>query len=166
MAHYKFLRDLKDGKRGETIAWHGLLNSGLYKKSPESPTSEKHGDFQVLDVKNGMVPVNVEVKYDILAEKTGNMCFEFTNGKGTLTGILSTEADVVAYLLNNKSDYLLYMFCKNQLKSFLTDEVNTKFIRIVNGGDKKKFTMALAPVHKMHTLAFNVLEISRAKLPL
>lgn len=165
MAHYKFIRDLKDGQRGEAIAFQALINSGLYKRSNNSPP-QTHGDFQLLDTKNGNLPVNIEVKYDILAESTGNMCFEFCNAKGKLTGIMATEADIVVYVLNNKDNYMLYMFLKDALKSYLVDTANAQNVRIVNGGDKKKFTMALSSIDNMSKLAFKIIEVERAKLSL
>jgi hypothetical protein len=161
--HYKFLRDLKDGQKGEAVAYQTLLSCGKYKKSKEKPPSQKHGDFQLIDKKNGNLPVNIEVKYDILAETTGNMCFEFANGKGEYTGIMSTQADVLTYVLNNKGDFSLYLFVPTIIKQYLF-ESNSPYIRIVNGGDKKKYSMALAPVLEVAKKAFLTLEVKRATL--
>lgn len=161
MAHYKFIRDLKDGQRGESIAYQALLSHDRFKKSHSHPPSQEYGDFQLID---GETPINVEVKYDILAENTGNMCFEFSNGKGKLTGIMATKADVVAYVLNNKGGFVVYLFLKDVLKDYLIDSSNSSMVRIVNGGDKKNFTMALSPVSNIAKLSFLIIEVDRASL--
>jgi len=140
-----------------------MLKSGLFKKSKTTTIPQTHGDFQLVDsVAN--VPVNIEVKYDIMAENTGNMCFEFSNGKGKLTGIFATEADLVTYVLNNGDNYTLYIFNKALLKEYLGSDKNIGSVRIVNGGDKKRFTMALSPIENMAKLAINIIEVKRADL--
>lgn len=161
MAHYKFLKDLKDGRRGEVIALSALLKTGKYKKSDEKPPSQKHGDFQIKGAKCGSL-LNVEVKYDIMAEDTGNMCFELANGKGDYTGIMATEADILAYVLNNKGSYVVYLFLLPNIKDFLFN--GNKSVRVVNGGDKKRYSMALAPVNLVSSIAFLTIEISNAEL--
>lgn len=161
MAHYKFLKDLKDGKRGEVIALSALLKTGLYKYSSDKPPSQKHGDFQIVGHSCGTL-FNVEVKYDIMAENTGNMCFELANGKGDYTGIMSTQADILAYVLNNKGSYVVYLFSLPNIKEFLFN--GNKSVRVVNGGDRKRYSMALAPVDLVSKVAFLTIEISNAEL--
>jgi len=84
----------------------------------------------------------VEVKYDIMAEKTGNLCFEASNGKKA-TGILSTQADEVWYVVPDGTNFNVYKFITKQLVDFLNDPINSDKIKVVNGGDRRKFILML-----------------------
>jgi hypothetical protein len=109
----------------------------------ELPKNEQeYGDFSVtlLDV-----TVNIEVKFDEMSGKTGNLCFEMSNGS-KLTGIMTTKADKVYYVVPNGGTQRVYVFDTEKLRAFIIDPAN---VTVKNGGDKRKFVLALAKVTKV-----------------
>ena len=105
----------------------------------------------------------VEVKFDRMAEKTGNMCFEVTNGKGDMTGIAKTQADNVAYLVPGKEEKVsLFLFKAEALKKYLFDPLNSKKIKHVKGGDRRAYGLMLVKISTLISdgVPYSVEEIS------
>lgn len=144
--HYSFRRDIVDGKRGEAIVKSYLERFG--KKVDELPPRNPRGDLvQWLDDE---LSLSYEVKYDLKSRQTGNMCFEIANGKGQITGIAATKADYIVYVVPNDDGHTLYLFVREKLYDWLFNSgINH---RIVNGGDKKKFSMILVPLDTIDSL--------------
>lgn len=82
---------------------------------------------------------NVEIKYDMMAARTGNLCFETSNGT-KMTGIYKTEADFICYVVPRKDGKEVYVFNPRSLREYVETSSN---VTIKNGGDKRKFILAL-----------------------
>lgn len=147
--HYSFKRDLADGKRGETIVRTYLESRGL--NVEELPKKSPEGDLKAQST-SANSPTSYEVKYDIMSKRTGNMCFEVANGKGDLTGIAATKADIVVYVVPLEKGHALYLFSREVLYNWLFKEGIEH--RIVNGGDKKRFSMILVPLDTIDKLTW------------
>lgn len=108
------------------------------------------GDPQELDKPNqiygdfSISGVNIEVKYDMYAKRSGNLCFEISNGKGP-TGIFKTLSDFVYFVVpcEEPCKFLVYDFDREKLVTWLTNEANSSNWVEKRGGDKKKFKMRL-----------------------
>lgn len=128
MGHYSFLRDLEQSKVAVNIVKTFLTD--IHKDAINAQIEELEKDRQVEgDVEVLLdcgIAYSVEVKYDIMAGKTGNLCFETHNKKGKLTGISSTKADEVHYVVpGEKNSFTLYMFKTEDLRKYLFDEANS-----------------------------------------
>jgi len=146
-----FLRDRAESQ----VAVDGLLNflidRGYVAHELEGRKEQRNGDIRFYpkgDLDNHM---DVEVKYDKMSRRTGNMCFELCNTKG-LSGIAKTKADRIAYVCPNKDNtFDVFLFEPTTLKNFLFDPANSesgnKKVKIKNGGDGKRFSLALVKIH-------------------
>jgi hypothetical protein len=89
-----------------------------------------------------------EVKFDMMAEKTGNLCFETHNGKGLPTGISTTKADVIDYVVPTNGGMRIFSFESAKLKDYL---FGGKAHKVVNGGDGRKYSMILVPITQIES---------------
>lgn len=165
MAHYFFVKDFKDGKIAESVvAEH--FRSKAYNVEELPKARQIEGDLEVFGRPDEQF--TVEVKFDRMAKETGNLCFEITNKKGDLTGIASTLADKVVYIVP-KSDISVVLFCfdTKALKEYLYDEANISKIKSVKGGDRKAYSLLLVPITTIieDGLAYEMETIS-AELPI
>ena len=108
----------------------------------EGKDEQQYGDFRITIVEDH---VNIEVKFDEMSAKTGNLCFEMSNGS-KMTGIMATKADKVYYVVPNGTAGTVYVFDTQKLREFISDPAN---VTIKNGGDKRKFVLALAKITKV-----------------
>lgn len=77
----------------------------------------------------------IEVKYDIMATRTGNLAVEYHNSrKDKPSGIYATTADIWAVVLSSKGEKELWISGVNALKRFIAE--NTPYKIIESGGDK------------------------------
>lgn len=145
MGNYSFLKDLEESKVAVNIVKVFLEN--LHSDAKNAAVTElgkdrqKEGDVEVLS--DCGISYSVEVKYDMMAKKTGNLCFETHNSKGKLTGISSTEADEIHYVVPEEDGFSLYMFKTEDLKSYLFDTKNIGKFRSVMGGDRRATSMLI-----------------------
>lgn len=146
MGHYSFLRDLEESKVAVNVV--KVYIEELYNKKGQTVTitelereRQGEGDIEIKPSKGRKY--TVEVKYDMMAKKTGNLCFETHNIKGKLTGISSTKAKEVHYVVPDETGYMLYMFKAKKLKAYLFDTANTSKFRSVKGGDRWSTFMLL-----------------------
>ena len=133
-----------------------LLN--LRKRRYELVTREeqKSGDIRIVfDATD--IALNIEVKFDLMAEKTGNLCFELSNGK-KLTGILDTSADEVFYVVPSGNTRRIFKFEIDKLRKYILKPEN---VISKKGGDNKKFDLALVSIDKIieDGIPFEVVEI-------
>jgi hypothetical protein len=151
MAFYSFRKDFEDSKKGVQVAANYF--SRKYKASVrELPKIEQgHGDFEVEAGKDICEHFFVEVKFDLMAAKTGNLCFEVDNGK-KLTGIFSTHADKVVYVVPSDKTFKLYVFGTTSLVSYLKDPANSSKIKFRRGGDRGRFGMLLIAINEIEQL--------------
>ncbi len=143
MANYNFKRDLEESKRGVKVA-ADFFSTKLGAEIRELPKVEQHkGDFECAGV-------FVEVKFDLMAARTNNLCFEVDNGKKA-TGILATEADKIVYVVPyaDNSGFKLYVFSRANLLNYLKDPSSSGKFRLVRGGDNHKFGMILVSLDQI-----------------
>jgi hypothetical protein len=140
-----FLKDLEESKVAVNVVKTFL--ESLHSKDSNAVITElgkarqKEGDVEV--VSDCGITYSVEVKYDMMAKKTGNLCFETHNSKGVLTGISSTEADEIHYVVPGDDGFFLYMFKTEDLRNYLFDTGNIKKFKSVKGGDRRATCMLL-----------------------
>lgn len=162
MAHYNFLRDFEEGKAAEAFVSKWLINYEMGGNS-ELLSREEQGRGDLLVHPEGKDDYTIEVKFDKMAEKTGNLCFEVNNAKGQPTGIAATKADYVIYLVPKGSSMTIYKFATESLREYIFK--NTK-LRYVNGGDRNSYGLILVPIELVlkDSLACFIEEIEDAKL--
>jgi hypothetical protein len=138
-----FLRDLAESQ----VAVDGLLNflidRGYVAHELEGKKEQRNGDIRFYPNGDLDNPMDIEVKYDKRSKSSGNLCFELSNNKG-LTGISITKAERVAYVCPNKDKtFDVFLFVTTELREFLFDTKNSSKVTIKNGGDGKRFSLAL-----------------------
>lgn len=104
-----------------------------------SREEQKLGD---LEISRGSELLNIEVKFDIMSKRTGNLCFEMSNGSRK-TGILETQADRIYYVIPGKKHKNIFIFEPTKLRDYLESSNN---VIIKNGGDKGKFILGLVKI--------------------
>lgn len=134
-----FLRDLERSKSAVKKLIEHYKSIGHLVRELEGKDEQEHGDFRIMLTD---MHVNIEVKYDEMAAKTGNLCFEMSNGT-KMTGIMATKAHKVYYVVPNGEAVTVYVFETEKLKDFISKPENVK---IKNGGDRRKFVLALAKI--------------------
>lgn len=82
----------------------------------------------------------LEVKRDFMASKTGNIAVEYES-RGEFSGILTTEAEHYAFVLDN----MTIIIETAQLKELM----NIPSAKIVTGGDDGTSTMVLIPLSEV-----------------
>lgn len=130
-----FKKDKEVGNKAENIVFELLKSFGL---SPVYNESKNRDELKGWDIEaDGK---KYEVKYDVMAKKTGNLAIEYFNPKtGKPSGIMSTCSDFWIYVVDCGEKYLIYVVSVNKLKNFID---NTKPHRIVEvGGDKNASLM-------------------------
>lgn len=102
--------------------------------------AEKNGDkskryeFDVSSTINGRKFL-FEVKYDVMASRTGNIAIEFWNSKSnTPSGLSATKSDFWIQVLEEPHGRVVYITTVNNLKEFTKLEKPLK--TIIAGGDK------------------------------
>ena len=137
-----FNTDIKRGKVGEE-----LVKKFLSYRYPDKKFKSSIGKFKDWDLiedcpKN---PLTIEVKFDEMSEKTGNLAFEVTDGK-FLTGIFASSAKDVYYLTPIPYGFGIFIFDRIKLIEYLE---NSPHARGVNGGDNRKFSLLLVPIEQI-----------------
>lgn len=145
MGHYYFLKDLEESKVAVNIvkAYLGELHKDVENVQIEELKRDRQTEGDVEVISDCGISYCVEVKYDMMAKKTGNLCFETHNSKGKLTGISSTEADEVHYVVPTEEGFVLYVFKTEELREYLFDVKNIDKFKSVRGGDRRATSMLL-----------------------
>ena len=149
-----FLKDKSDGDIGENIALEVLAQLYPDRKFLKSEAKTvKHDIFEVgvedyHRLAREEEALTIEVKYDLMARKTGNLCFEIGNvtkkDGAKKTGIAATESKEVWYVTGTPDDYVVIRFNTVTLLQYLLYSlVTTKNVKVVNGGDQNRFTLLL-----------------------
>lgn len=134
-----FLSDLERSRTAVNVLMDRYKSLGFDVKELLTKEEQKYGDFSITQEGRAL---NIEVKFDEMAAKTGNLCFEMSNGS-RMTGVMETMADIVIYAVPYKHGFHIYMFRTQELREFITNPEN---VIVKNGGDKKKFVLALAKI--------------------
>ena len=163
MAHYNFKRDLEDSQKAVDIVLGHLIDRGYTAHELEGKTEQKYGDIRYY---RSDEPVNVEVKYDLMSRKTGNLCFEMSNGRGP-TGIMKTKANLVVYICPAEVGHVGYVFKIDKLKEYICRIGNTS-VQIKNGGDRRSFTLALVKIDTIISdeIVSEIWNFENAQLPI
>jgi hypothetical protein len=122
--HYNFIADLLAAKEKE-LELARLLKSRGKTKSVEL-NNDKRYDL-LLHLKNGSTQT-IELKHDMLCEKTGNIGVEFSSW-GKPSGIQATKADFWCFALYDG----FWIIPTDRLSALIEDFA---FFRVASGGDK------------------------------
>lgn len=139
-----FLHDLCSGKVGEIRVAESLRE--IFGASVvHSLNKGKEYDFQM--VFPDKRKETYEVKSDFMAERTGNVFFEyFCNRKPS--GLTSTKADKWAVLLVHLDE--IFVFCPKDMLNYLTKSKH----RNLSGGDRNAVSGYVAPIDVIRKLDF------------
>lgn len=138
-----FLRDLGESQVAVDLLLDFLIDKGYVAHELEGKKEQRNGDIRFYPKGDMDNPMDIEVKFDKMSRRTGNMCFELSNSKKA-TGIASTLADRVAYICPIKNGgFDVFMFVTSELKDFLFNKKNASKVKIKKGGDGNKFSLAL-----------------------
>ncbi len=97
-----FKRDLQFGKQGEKEVIQVFRRNGF--ELVNNTASKKLKDYDLIG-KVGKKNFTLEIKYDWLSERTGNLAIEYHNSsKDEPSGIDATKADIWIQIINDK-DY-------------------------------------------------------------
>lgn len=141
-----FLKDLADSQVAVDSLLDYIIDKGYVAHELEGKKEQKNGDIRYYPDGVDKPHMDIEVKYDKMSKRTGNMCFELANNKGP-TGICKTKADRIAYVCPLKTGgFDIFLFEPDSLKEFLLDTKNSKKVKIKNGGDGKRFVLALVKI--------------------
>ena len=168
VAHYSFHKDLEQSKVAVNAVIRFLSDCGYDTRETDKEEQIK-GDLACkLKPSKQYVPDDteefVEVKYDIMSEKTGNLCFEVYNGAGRPTGILRTMADEIYYVVKENGHLRILGFDAVELRAWIFNPENHAKSRLVSGGDGGKYKMLLVKRDEIATLAHIDERVKRAKL--
>ena len=155
-----FLRDRAESQLAVDKLLDFLIDRGYTAHELEGKKEQKSGDIRFYTGGNLDCPVDIEVKFDKMSKRTGNMCFELANKKG-ITGIAATLADRVAYVCPVEDGFDVFFFVTSELKDFLFDTKNKSKVKMKNGGDGNKFLLALV---KIDTIISEDLFLERWKI--
>lgn len=142
-----FVYDKSRGDLAEEIVLDILHNEYPDKKFKR--VKGKNSDYDIVEDSRRKDKLTVEVKFDIKAQETGNLCFEFTNGAKP-TGVCVSKAKEIWYVLKtkNKNEHLIFKFDRARLLQYLLYHsiLNPKKLRICYGGDRKSFGLIIIPM--------------------
>lgn len=123
-----FKRDLDIGKMGENFVKKKMDTFGIETKDGDG----KDVDFYI--VING-VEYSCECKYDVYANKSGNLAFETFNTKKCIpSGVDATKCQIWFHVL---SEYEIYVNTVEELKNYIN--LNKPFREVSNAGDNNAF---------------------------
>lgn len=164
MAHYSFHKDLEHSQEAVRAVKYDYESCGCIVRDITTKEEQLRGDlaWRYPDDKEDDEEF-VEVKYDIMSGKTGNLCFEIFNGAGRPTGILRTTADQIIYVLDSDNGYTLFSFNANELRSWIFNPENHTKVRLVSGGDGGRYKMLLIKKENIEVIA-DITEVSHAEL--
>ena len=156
-----FLRDLAESQVAVDALLDFLIDRGYVAHELEGKKEQRNGDIRFYPNGDMDNPMDIEVKFDKRSQRSGNLCFELSNQKG-LTGISITKADRVAYVCPNRDRSMdVFLFVTTELREFLFDTKNASKVTIKNGGDGKRFSLALV---KKHTIIEEKLAVEEWKI--
>jgi len=132
-----FLNDLDKSRKAVLLLLDYFIDKGIVAYEANKG-EQRRGDILI----DGPPALGIEVKYDIMAARTKNLCFELSNGKRP-TGIAATEADHVYYVVPHQQKVRIFVFDIQSLRSYL--DKSTK-VKIKKGGDGNRFDLGIVPI--------------------
>lgn len=119
----------KLGKQGEEFALGLLKYAGFEAEKTKKELLEYDLEFKV-----GRKTHTVEVKFDYMSVKTGNIAIEFFNTKkGTPSGIDATKADIWMHLILDNGNIVAWIAKTSELKEYIAKNAPKR--TITNAGD-------------------------------
>jgi len=120
------------GKQGEGLLIAILNSVGL--NATKNQDLETKYDYDV-SFQLGKSNKTVEVKFDAMAVKTGNLCIEYHNSKQDKpSGIDVTKADIWCHIVLDGDNPTVWITSVAKLRSYIQN--NEPMKKIKNGGDK------------------------------
>ena len=143
-----FVKDKEQGDVAENVVLDMLATEFPDRKFKRM--EGKFSDYDIIEDSRRQNKLTVEVKFDIKAAETGNLCFEFTNGKQP-TGVCVSKAQEIGYGLKTKrkNHFIVMKFDRATLLAkllFYAVTKPSKGIRLVYGGDRRAFGLILIPL--------------------
>ncbi len=125
-------RSFAIGNDGEAFITNLFLNADIEcEKHTDKETRQEHD----LTCKVGKTKFKCEVKFDVMAQKTGNVAIEIHNTKKDKpSGLEATKADIWVHILLDGDNKVGYVASVKKLKEFCGSTEPLK--KIVAGGDK------------------------------
>lgn len=137
----KFKKDLHVGKFAERLVQQKFKDCGI-----ELANSESGDEYKDLHNKE----FSIEIKYDVMSSRTGNLAFEFYNPqKLVYTGIAVTKADLWIQVIKSSEQYDILSCSTNKLKDFIR---NNKPKRIVHGAGDGNASVVLYSISEVSCL--------------
>jgi len=142
-----FVYDKSRGDLAEQIVLDVL--AAEYPNKKFKRVKGKNSDYDIVEDTRSKNKMTIEVKFDIKAQDTGNLCFEFTNGLKP-TGVCVSKAEEIWYVLQTKEKqtYKIFRFKRAELLQYLlfNSILNPNKLRITYGGDRKSFGLIIIPL--------------------
>lgn len=126
------LKSMRIGAVAEDLLVENLISFGhIAERNPDKSTRY---EFDVTSTFNGQKFL-FEVKYDVMASRTGNIAIEFWNSKKNApSGLSATKSDFWVQVLEEPTGRVIYITTVDDLKNFTKFEKPLK--TIIAGGDK------------------------------
>jgi hypothetical protein len=128
-----FKRDFSLGKQGEK-----LVEKIFQKNNVEfnlNTDKEKLKDYDALS-KIGKKKFTIEIKFDWLSQKTGNLAIEYFNSaKGEKSGIDGTKADIWIHIILDQDNPTAWATSVKKLKDFIKNNKPWKVVERAGDGN-------------------------------
>ncbi len=125
-----FVSSVNIGNRAEQFVAAVLTNKGIKSEKHEVANAITHD----LDCVIGKRKFTCEVKYDVMAQKTGNIAIEFYNSKLCKdSGLNATTAKIWAHVILDDTNMTLWLASVKELKKFVKN--HDAFRTVLNAGD-------------------------------
>jgi hypothetical protein len=150
------LKSLAIGNRGEEFAMSVLKGGDMEAVKNEDKETREYWD---LLCKVGRTKFSCEVKYDVMAQKTGNIAIEFYNSKSCKdSGIAVTKSDIWVHILMDDQNMTMWIASVKEFRKFIKN--NKPFRTVNNVGDNnaclhlyKEDTLLDVVFHRAETLS-------------
>ena len=140
-----FLKDRDASEKAVELIVADIINSGQICYELVGKEEQKYGDIRMLVDGCEDIFVNIEVKFDMRAQKSGNLCFEMSNGTRA-TGIMDTLSDEVYYVVPGDDSFRVFKFFTDELQKYISIPEN---VIMKKGGDGWKFHLAIVAIDKI-----------------
>lgn len=132
-----FKRDFSLGRNGEDIVLALLKRAAItIEKNTDKNTRKDYDLIGKIDKKN----LTIEVKYDYMAVKTGNLALEYHNSKkDEPSGIDATKAKVWAHIILDNGNPTVWITSVKNLKSYVKSTTPHKTINKAGDGNAELY---------------------------
>jgi|10_taG_2_1085330.scaffolds.fasta_scaffold03005_6 hypothetical protein len=143
-----FTEDIRVGTAGERFI-KKLFK--MHKVDVEFGKDKKHRESYDLIGKIGRSKLTIEVKFDKMAEKTGNLAIEYHNPKsGKPSGISVTKAKLWAHVVLDCGHMTAWLASTKELKAYIEMYEPRKMVFF--GGDKNANLYLYEDIHILKTV--------------